>query len=234
MGLDWVPLPKPKPEVEREFEDLFAQVFLGAKSPHDSKFKRLVGLQKPISKEKLSEQLMDLPAYTPYETLKVPRVGFDTAADERIKQLYETGELKKDLLSKPLSDVLNDLHGVFVIEALTECDGIPYYISDPGYGAEAFWFRGKFLEFCEDILEPELFKEAWVSKLPKELLVFGQRLQSTASEFAKRQSVEHVLSIRKLDWEDDSSPEAKAHIVSSAAKWCTFWGSRGHGFQAYF
>jgi hypothetical protein len=235
MGLDWVPLPKPKPGYEVEFEELFLQVFKGKKPPAlDPKWKTLLGLSRPPSIESLQEKFFDIPSISPSETLDAPRIGHSAAADQWVRDSYEKGELRKDLLAMPTEQVLKELSGGYLPEVMPLCDGIPVYISGPGYDAEASWFRGKFLEFCEDVLDKKTFSDAWEHKLPREILEYGHRLKSIAETYAREKGVEKVLPIFKYDWDDEDSSEAKAHILISAARWCLYWGERGHGMQAYF
>jgi hypothetical protein len=96
--------------------------------------------------------------------------------------------------------------------------------------------RAKFFNFCEDMLGEELSGEAWVHHRPAELTDYGTRLRDHAAAFAEGQGVAAVLGQRLLpesitDWED---PAVKAHIVDSAARWCLFWGGRGHGMYPDF
>lgn len=230
MGLDWVPLPKPQPEYSGEYEILFGQVFKGHKPPEPSWIKRVLG--KVPTPEQLGQKLMAIPATTPYETLNAPRIGFHERANAWLKENYESDGLRKDLLEKPFAEVLKECHGNYVLDVLPEQDGIPCYICTPGY-SEPFWFRAKFLDDCEDILGKQLFNEAWESKLAPELAEYGQKLMKVAEDYAREHSVEHVLNQYKYEWEEDQ-PATKAHILASAAKWCMYWGSRGHGVQAYF
>jgi hypothetical protein len=65
MGLDWNPGPKPKPEHEQEFRELWRK--LHAKSCF-----------LPSRKAKRLQQI----TITAFETLAIPRVGFDLGADQ--------------------------------------------------------------------------------------------------------------------------------------------------------
>jgi hypothetical protein len=238
MGLDWVPLAKPKPGHEAEFEELF-YLLTDRKKPAGGGplWKKVLGLSAAESKEKLSERFLAIPAVTPYEALNAPMVGRDQAANAWVKELYDSKKLTKDLLSRPMEDALRAMKGFYVVDLVPECDGIPIYTSGPGggsYNPEPFWFRAKFLEVCTDALDTAVIAEAFSSKLAPELVTYGNTLAAAAKAFAKKNSVESVLGQRTLEWDDESKPEAQAHIVHAAAKWCLFWGELGHGMEANF
>ena len=65
---------------------------------------------------------------------------------------------------------------------------------------------------------------------------YGTRLRDCVASFADPEVVAGVLGQRdRPDWLSDwEHPASKAHIVDSAARWCLFWGERGHGMIADF
>ncbi len=217
MGLDWQPLGKPKPGHEAEFDELYDEVFDAGNKD-----------------ESLMERLRQI-AITPHETLGAPRVGFDAAADRWAAEEYAKRPWKRLFVSRRKWRKI--FQGYYVIDLVPPNDGIPAY-SNGGRGSycEVYSFRAQFLDACEDMLAEELWGEAWAHHRAAELRDYGAKLRDRAAAFAAEHGVPHVLGQRHLadsitDWEH---PAAKAHIVDSAARWCLFWGERGHGMFADF
>lgn len=217
MGLDWQPLGKPKPGHEAEFDKLYEEIF-----DFDNKDKSLW------------EQLRAV-AISPYETLGAPRVGFDAEADRWAAEAYSKRPRKRLFVSRRKWRKV--FHGYYVLDLVPPNDGTPAYSNGgPDSYCEAFTFRAKFFDFCEDMLGEELSGEAWVPHRPAALTDYGTRLRDHAVAFAEGRGVAAVLGQRLLpewvtDWED---PATKAHIVNSAARWCLFWGGRGHAMYPDF
>ena len=215
MGLDWQPIDKPKPGHEAAFDSLYEEIVDSAK------------------RTKSSWTRMGEIGISPYETLDAPRVGYDAAADQWSNREYAMRPLKKLLVSRRKWQEI--FHSYYVLDLVPPNDGVPVY-SNGGLGSycEVYTFRARFLDFCEDMLALELLGEAWEHHRAGELRDYGARLREQAAAFAEQQGVTDVLGKRYLpetidDWEH---PATKAHIVDSAARWCLFWGERGHGMFA--
>ncbi len=56
-----------------------------------------------------------------------------------------------------------------------------------------------------------------------------QMLAEHAHRYALANGLVAQLGQRRVDWQDETSPQAQLHIVDSLARWAMFWGSRGHG-----
>lgn len=142
IGLDWQPLGRPKPGDEAEYAALYEKVVLFG-DRNKSRLKRWSEIQ-----------------ISPYETLGAPRVGVNVDADRWVAEQYPNRP--RELSSLSQSEFVARFHGLYVLEILPESDGLPTY-SDGGFGSycEAFTFRAKFLEGCEDVLGEELLTEAW-------------------------------------------------------------------------
>src|SRR5262245_14170134 len=176
MGLDWQPLGKPKPGHEREFEDLFTELFID--QVHDqAKRDRLSAIE-----------------ISPYETLGAPRVGFDPQADRWAAEQYPKRPWRKLFVSR--RKFMWVFHGYYVMDLLPPNDGVPYY-TNGGVGSycEVFAFRAKFLEDCEDVLDQELLGEAWVSHNAADLGEYGTKLRDCAVGYAEREGVSDVLPL---------------------------------------
>jgi len=216
MGLDWLPLGKPKPGHEAEFLNLFEELLLFQK--------------KDAAMQTRWEEIQ----ISPYETLGVPRVGFDPEADRWAAEQYPKRPWKKLFVSR--RKFMRVLHGYYVEDLVPPIDGLPHY-SNGGVGSycDVLSFRGKFLEYCEDALDEELIGEAWTSHNAADLMDYGARLRDRAVAYAEKEKVSNVLPFRDSpDTEELEDPASQAHIVISAARWCAFWGERGHGMIADF
>jgi hypothetical protein len=217
MGLDWQPLGKPKPGHEAEFEEVYEEIF-DRDNKDPSLNKRLWGI-----------------AITPYETLGAPRVAYDATADRWALEEYRKRPWKRRFTSR--RKWMEVFHGYYVLDLVPPNDGIPVYSNGgPGSYCEVCTFRAKFLEDCQDVIGDELLGEGWLHHRAVELAVYGTRLREQGAAFAEEHGVATVLGQRYLpesvtEWDD---PAAKAHIVDSAARWCLFWGQRGHGMMAWF
>ena len=99
---------------------------------------------------------------------------------------------------------------------------------------EAFSFRAQFIAVdCEDVVGPKLLEKCYQSCLAPGLAALGAELRACAAGYAAQNSVAGVETAREVEAEE-GSPAMKAHILFSAARWCEYWSSRGHGMEAYF
>ncbi|WP_240609384.1 hypothetical protein [Flavipsychrobacter stenotrophus] len=134
MGLDMRPMGKPKPGCEQQFNELFKRLS-NTKTTELSWLDKLRGKKVPPheSKEKLQEEwlAMQIPAY---ETIKAPRVGRDSEANDWIVEKYKESNTE---LSE--ADFIREYDGYYVIELAKELDGVPMYIA---MGQDENVFRG--------------------------------------------------------------------------------------------
>ncbi len=205
MGLDWLPGNKPQKGHEKEFENIF----------------HLVTLNNPSNKEELIKRFFQI-SISPYETLSAPQVGIAPEATEWAINKYKN--LKAE---KPLAQWLEEMKGYYVLELLPPCDGFPRYSNSPLGYVDRYSFRGDYLKDCEHIIGGTLIEEAIVSKLAKDFLQYGKKLQQAAEKYAKMQNIKIVPPAD----DDVDSDIAKLDILISATKWCTFWAERGHILQ---
>ena len=224
MGLDWKPLNKPKKGMENEFKNLF-EILDGRKKTKLSFFDKILG-KKSYNETEVQNRFFEI-STTPYETLNAPRVGFDTKATEWAKQNFENRTDK----AQNYEEFMKEMYGYWVVDLVELQDGIPTYIA---LHDEAHVFRGKFLDDCEKIMGPELYNEAYSSKLAEEAIDYGNRILSLANTYAKENNLEHLRNVRNPPDADEFSPESLVHILYSSAKWVKWWGERGHGYEAYF
>jgi len=217
MGLDCLPLGKPKEGREAEFDALFKELVWSTR-PDPSLWDRLAKI-----------------TISPYETLKAPRVGTDAEADRWALQGYL--ERPQRLSSMSQDEWMKEFHGYYVLDLVPRNDGIPVYTAG-GLGSyvDSFSFRGQLLNDCRDVLG-KLVDEAWGHQKAVELVDYGARLHRRVAAFAEKQGMTEILGQEdRPDWLDDDfdHPASKIHVADSAARWCRYWGERGHGMIADF
>lgn len=210
MGLDWNPGNRPKPGCEAEFRDLLRKLRANVwQWPSDTPYQRYLEI-----------------SITPYETLRAPRVGYDLAADEWAKGVYDPSQHgRKD-------DFLARMRGFYVVSLVPPCDGLPRYTNGtPGGYVEPFSFRGESLFDCDVIVPQDLLQSAYESKLNDEFHGYGNSLMQCCISFTR----EHRIDLANA-WQnkDPTSIDFKADVAYSAAKWCLFWAAEGHMLEAYF
>lgn len=226
MGLDWNPIGKPKPDAEEEFAALFKQLTEIQIKP--GWFERICLRRRGIDREAIQKRWLAI-QITPYETLGAPRVGESADADAWTRDRYN--EMDEP---KPSEDeFMKEMQGYYVLALVPPCDGLPYYSNWPAGYVERFSFRGAFLQDCEDIILKDTFAKCYKSCLAPELAVLGHELRTCAASFAQQKNLEHIEFAKSIDLNEDSA-ETKLDILYTAARWCEYWSSRGHGLEAYW
>jgi hypothetical protein len=221
MGLDMVPMGKPKPGFEKRYAEIFEMISTN-NIPEASFWDKLKGKKTPTKDELLQEWFAN--QIQTYETIKAPMVGRDSEAETWLKAKYEKMDEKP-----PFQDFLKEHHGFYVIELAKEKDGVPCYVA---FGQDENVFRGQFLYDCVDLIGEELVAEAWETKLANETLDYGKRLMATADDIAIENNLEYLKNQYLPPENDEDSIEFKLHIVFSLAKWLIFYGKNGHGYEA--
>ena len=231
MGLDITVLGKPLPGHEAEFHDLSIALSISngvrqGDRPRPSFWKYLLGMAPPqISKTEIAAKTDRFNAIStpPYAVLGAPVVGQDAAADAWVRERAATA-------GKSPEQMLAEMAGYHVLQLLPDCDGLPAYSNgDMGYHVDQTSFRGAFLDLCINALPRTEAEAAWQMMTAPELLAYGQRLAEHAHRYALANGLVAQLGQRRVDWQDETSPQAQLHIVDSLARWAMFWGSRGHG-----
>jgi hypothetical protein len=224
MGLDWRPMGKPKPGFEERYNQIF-RIIQGIEKQKEPGFLDKLKGKKLQTKEQLIEEFFDNSIET-YETIKAPRVGYDSVANEWIKSKYD--ETDKSIAEE---DFVKQHLGYYVIELAPELDGVPVYIA---MGQDENVFRAKFLDDCKELISEDLYNEAWGTKLAPETLLYGQQLMAIADKVATEHNLLYLKDQRIPPDTDEDRLESKVHILYAAAKWLIFYGKNGHGYEADF
>jgi hypothetical protein len=212
MGLDWNPLPCPRPGHETEFTRLFEESLRVSGAERDALIKQFQAISQPA-----------------FELLGAPRVGIDTAADEWLRnRLAAKGQAEK------FEDTRRSMHGYYALALLPPCDGFPWYTNYGTYeGLDRYSFRAQFLTLAEDVIGSTLLERAYAPMLAASLLRYGTELSTAALRYARQHGVEYVQEGKPPEF-DEQSPAMRAHIVFSAGRWCLYWANRGHGLEAWW
>lgn len=215
MGLDMLPLSKPKTGFECEFDQLFQSIFRKSQGATHGDRDATVARFQEIT-------------IAPYEVLGAPRVGEDNVADEWLEtKLREMdGGITFDELKRRMT-------GYYVLDLVPPCDGLPVYTNCEMGLVEAYSFRGSFLADCDAVLDDETIGRAWTPMKAEELVAYGERLREKAARYAAEHGVSDVIGERRPDCDLDQ-PCGLAHIVDSAGRWCIFWGRRGFGLEPWY
>jgi hypothetical protein len=213
MGLDLVPLGRPKPRHEEEWERLMKPLYSA-----------VLVEEKPRDCERRNEI-----SILPYEAVGAPRVGDDRAADLWMLQNKPTD------IEKPDGEYLTEHKGYYILELLRgKCDGISEYSHAGLYeGVDGTSFRGAFLNECLSLLDKETLERAWAFCMsPEDAAEYGRILLEHASR-------PEVLTSRgmfgRFFKKRRKTPiEEQRAILNAAGRWYVFWGELGHPISAYF
>lgn len=211
MGLDLNPLGKPLPGHEDEFNRLYQELGSAPDTERQRRLDRWFEIQ-----------------ISPYETLGTPRIGIDKEATDFVLEHFR----KQEDPDETEEEHINRFYGQYLPQLLKDCDGIPVYSNSAINAAPIYSFRGQFIvDDCADIVGQGIIDRIHTSGLDEKLTQLGYDLYEVAKHYATSQNVEFTEHIRVSDAED-KTPELNAHILFSASKWCSYWGTRGHGFEA--
>jgi hypothetical protein len=229
MGLDWLAGNKAKPGHEGRFRELLERIVAG---------------EELDDAAVLEWKEIGVPSYA---TLGAPRVGIDESATawflKRLRQEHlKPGSLRGLVarlrrlggITKKEREAIEEAHGYHVLELAPACDGLPFYTNAPiSDQLELTSFRGAFLSDCQEVIGVELFESAYEPKLPEDLVAYGQALMERANAWVEAHGGEAVRE-QATPPDGEGSPEALAHIVFAAARWCIYWGQRGHWLDPWF
>ncbi|MGP1395602.1 MAG: hypothetical protein ACTS3R_08830 [Inquilinaceae bacterium] len=233
MGLDWMVEPKPMPENQAEYDELFTIISEGRDRDRRTFWQRLFGVPAPPD---YSARYDEIAVINPGETLGAPRVGRDDAADEWLRKRYDR---------MPRENTWPEHHkamtGYYVLPLAKPCDGLPRY-SNGGLATPLLSsFRADHLSKLYGV-DPAAVDVAllFVWQTAAELIDTGRILEEDARTYASRTGVGDEVFDRDFTPTDEElaqyvhAPRLNAHVMISASRWCTFWGERGHAMQAWF
>ena len=228
MGLDLVPLGRPKPGHEAEWERLMAPLYDEREESEADRDRRA--------------ELSILA----YEAVGAPRVGTDPDADAwALERKPDDSELDD-------SAFLSEMKDYYVLQLVEDCDGVPRYSNGGFYdGVDETCFRGAFLKDCEGLMGKALLSEAWTSVMrPAEAAAYGRKLLDVADRAERGEIMPPPLAEARRGWlrrllgflslarkqpaPEPAPLEDQLDILRSAGRWYVYWGEKGHPIWAYF
>ena len=216
MGLDLIPLGRPKPGSELEWQSLM---------------ERLYGYQETDEPPRNTQRRLEI-SVPSYEAVGAPRVGQDPAADKWLLDKI------KDRSGKSEQTILADYAGYCVLELLTgKCAGTPAYSNGGLYdGVDLTSFRGALLNDCADLLDRQTRDRTWTFCMrPEEAAEFGRHLIEQAASPTVAQGQNRSPFGRLFGSKPSKiSSDEQRKIVEAAGRWYIFWGERGHPIWANF
>lgn len=247
MGLDWVPVGKPKPGNESEHRQIFEYLCNNPARQPSSKpalaavtewVKGIFGNKKPphplaaMSDRALWSRLEEI-SLSPHVTLGSPRIGIDASANEWLARAYEDSSAKRE--GRPLEELEQALRHAYVAEMAPPSAGLTRFSAgSTGGHVEPYSFRAQMLNgsAMAAIIGEDLSARAWHSFWPEDLVEYGAQIEKAAEQFAKR--LEIARDVTALDDDELSGDEYTLAILTAAARWCRYWGENGHPVWAYF
>jgi hypothetical protein len=154
-------------------------------------------------------------------------VGSSAEADAWVRERYEKMEPPKP----SESEFMHEMQGFYVLDLAPPCDGFPFYSNWTAGYVERFSFRAQFLTRCEDIIPEDTLAKCYESCLAPAFAVLAQKLRTCITSYAQANNLQHIEFLTDVNF-DENSPDSKAHILYSAARWCEYWSGRGHGLEA--
>jgi hypothetical protein len=205
MGLDWIVGAKPRDAADYEV------LRRALAHPGD---------------QRLLEAWHLVPKLDSWDTINAPRVGTSPEADAWLMRQVE-GSSADELAA------MLERHRGFAVVQLVPCDGVPVYSNAwANRDLEATSFRGAFLADAVPVIGEGMFERAHQNMLPAELLAFGAALEAVGTSYAERHGVSEQAARRRPP-DEDEGPASIAHIIASAARWCSFWARHGHWLNTW-
>ncbi|MES2639939.1 MAG: hypothetical protein V4850_10670 [Myxococcota bacterium] len=173
---------------------------------------------------------LSLAAYT---TVGAPIVGHDASADAWILEVARRPRDGQVPTEEEVVAKVRSFAGYRVLALAPPSDGLPVYcnaILNPHL--ELVSFRAAFLNDCEDVIGADLLASARRPMSADKLVAYGNALLERVRAWAVAHGVSE-MEHRRDPPDDLESPAGRAHIGFSAAKWCLYWGGRGHGLDPW-
>lgn len=163
MGLDWIPVPPPKPGKGAEVRRLRAE------------HKKLRAIED-ADRAGAIERELDALLLSTGEALGAPRVGEDAEADAWVLANFADLSLSADVKARGGAACVDALRGKYVLGLAKHRGGMG---AVTGMLAGATSFRGKIIDRTP--VSEELKEEAYVDHTARELVSYGKSLQEAAA-----------------------------------------------------
>lgn len=173
--------------------------------------------------EKLLEQRAAITIF-PYQTLNIPEIGQDKAANEYFLQKF------KEVFPKKFDseEILEKASGLHAIGMVQDSDGISVYRPKDG---EIIDFDTDLMVNCLPLIGPGILLSTAFNKTAEQAKDFGEQLKAIADDLISKHNIGYLREQKKKPKEDAKEGHKMIHYLLAASSWLIFWGSHGHGID---
>ena len=161
---------------------------------------------------------------SPYQTLNIPEIGQDKAANEYFLQKF------KEVYSKKFDpeEVLKMASGHHAIGMIQEKDGISVYRPQD---EEIYAFDTDLMVNCLPLIGPGILLSTAFDKTAEQAKDFGEQLQAITDDLISKHNIGYLKEQKEKPKEDAKDGHKMVHYLLAASSWLIFWGSHGHGID---
>jgi hypothetical protein len=213
MGLDWIVKSKPKPGAQNHIQcqELKEKIIELHESLEDYEKNSQTATQIIETITELKEQLHRISVH-PTVTAKCKIIGIDPEANE-----YAILKFKKmNCNDSQIEKMMEECFGQPVLHLCEDSSALADY---SGVAVSEFDFRGQALLNCQ-YFDFELRNEAFKDHSPSQLLKYADKIETAFKNYK--------------ELFDGVTEAEEAEITKSAITWMRYWGSNGHGFEAWY
>ena len=213
MGLDWIVKSKPKPGAQNHIQcqELKEKIIELHESLEDYERNSQSASQLIEVITELKEQLHRISVH-PTVTAKCKIIGVDPEANE-----YAINKFKKmNYNESQIEKALEKCFGQPVQHLCENHDALAGY---SGMAVSDFDFRGQALLDCP-YFDFELRNEAFKDHNAMELLKYADKIEKAFNNYK--------------ELFDGVTEAEEAEVTKAALTWMRYWGSNGHGFEAWY
>lgn len=215
MGLDWVPMGRPKPDHEAEYDRLWNLLFNEFATNEDE------GTDEDFDR---FEQII----IEPYDDVGAPLIGTDPVAIELFHKMKSSG------LYQGISEqeFLASDSGKRFVDHLEQSDLVPSLVGS----LSIISFRGEWVSDLGSEFD-EVTARGWANMSASDALKFANELEEFAGRYAQENDEIAWLTDRTTppnEEFDNISPRSKIYVLMSAVRYLRGWASLGHSIEADF
>lgn len=201
MGLKWFPLPRPKPSMEAEYEQLLSLD---------------LELLKPAERRRAKDRF-EVVTESPVDFLGAAGIASNdfVVALQSLQSLRAPG----DVHDQVLTDVASRW------SAAKDRDPHGPVLWCPDYS-----FAGQLLEDVRQVIGKEMLDRAWRVMAAKELREYGLALKAAQERFDRSHAADLAREAGHWA-KGSASPRHQSSVIADAAAWCLWWSERGFGLS---
>jgi len=216
MSTIWIPQPKVIEGKEEEYNNLTDKILDFYQTDE-------IVVDESNSNPEV-QQLLDLRSaitISPYQTLNIPEIGQDKAANEYFLQKF------KEVYPKKFDpeEVLEKASGHHAIGMVMDTDGISVYRPQDG---EIYEFDTDLMVNCLPLIGPEILLSSAFNKTAEQAKDFGKQLKAITDDLISKHNIGFLKEQKEKPEEDAKDGHKMVHYLLAASSWLMFWGSHGH------